>query len=362
MIKIFKFSILFFILYTIFYSNIYWWFISFEKIFSIKKIIEISDNKKISIIKKQISNISCDYFFDKNFIYLNYWCINTYDKFLEKNIIDEKIIIDYVFRFIENIDWKYESNLNNFNFYNSDISFKNENWYWFFLNEAKKNNIFVSILDKNNYFQLPIQKYYFDKAKKYTYYAVDKSLENRWNCSKINYYKAIEQMDWIILNPWEKLNFNWLMANIKDYCKWTLWKKLLFYWWVCWASTQLFRNSLINPYLKITKRYPHAQRHVNYYSWYIFWDDASIYEWTKQFEIENISKKKIYFKIIDLYWSKFMISIYPEISEYISFVEKKQTKSLQWFVKKNIIDKNTLSTRYIQEWISNYSKKDYSMN
>lgn len=217
------------------------------------------------------------------------------------------------------------------------------------------------LLSKNYYVKIPKQYIIRKQLENYTFYISTKNLSNRWKCRKHNYLLAINSLNWYILLPHQKLNFNKLLSQINNnlYCRelWNRHKKYLFYEWVCGASTQLFRNALTNPYLVITKRYNHTKRYAKYYSNYIRWDDAAIYERTKQFEIKNTSAFPIYFftfkKNDNLIY---LISVYPKKSYDKTIVIRKQIWKLKALVWKLVFNKNFEET-YSQFWISKYCCK-----
>ena len=61
--------------------------------------------------------------------------------------------------------------------------------------------------------------------------------------------------------------------------------------------SQLFRVALLSPWIETTKRFPHNEWFVQYYGETVWWDDAAVYEKSKQFEIQNISNSDILFKV-----------------------------------------------------------------
>jgi len=120
----------------------------------------------------------------------------------------------------------------------------------------------------------------------------------------------------------------------------------------------LFRNSLINPYLYVVKRYNHGQRYVNFYSNYIYWDDGAVYEFIKIFKVKNISNSPIYFRKKQIWKELYFVSIVPKKSKQFSIVEKRQTWKLSAYVKKTVYDENWF-LKYYQDWVSNYARKNY---
>jgi len=170
----------------------------------------------------------------------------------------------------------------------------------------------------------------------------------------------MDKLDWYLLNPWKEIYFNKLIAYLPWYAKksWDVKSNYAFYGWVCGVSTMLFRNSLINPYLFVKERHNHSQRYVNFYDKYIWWDDASVYEFIKKFIVKNIWKLPIYFKKKQIWEELYFVSIIPKKVEVFSIIKKWQIWKLSSKVSVDTFDKNGY-LKYNQFWISNYSRKNY---
>jgi len=320
-------------------------------------------NKIVKLINKTKS-LKCNFFQTESYFLINPIC------FIKNELpsISKYTAINKGFKYIFNFSNKFELNKTSFLYSWSKIIWKN--WYFENYNLFKKlintnssgeNIINIILLLKNYYIQIPKQFIYRKILDQFSYYVSTKNLTNRWKCRKHNYLLAIKQLDWIKLLPWEKLNYNKILAKLNNnlYCKelWNKYKHYLFYEWVCWASTQLFRNSLLNPNLVITKRYNHTKRYAKYYSNYIYWDDASIYEWIKQFEIKNIWNYPIYFKTLNKNENQiYLVSIIPTKILDKSVIIRKQIWKLKALVWKVVFDKN-FNEKYSQFWISNYCCK-----
>lgn len=191
------------------------------------------------------------------------------------------------------------------------------------------------------------------------FYATNKDLSILKKCTKQNYTVAIKSFNWTILNPDESINLNKHLSYLQWYCKWTWPQNLKFYWWVCGFITQLFKTSLILPEIEITKRYPHSIRLSAYYSDYIFWDDAAIYEMGKQFEIKNHSKYPIYFKELNRGDSNYFVAILLWKPENWVNITKKQTWKLEWKIS---IETYNLETKEVTKTTNFISKYDYISN
>jgi vancomycin resistance protein YoaR len=121
----------------------------------------------------------------------------------------------------------------------------------------------------------------------------------------------------------------------------------------------LFRNSLLNPSLYITERYNHAERYVNFYSPYLYWDDASVYQRSKRLKIKNTSDVPVYFKK-KIIWKKiYLVTIIPKKVDDFVYVKKEQTSHLTATVWATVFDKNG-EKKSEQFWNSKYIKRNYS--
>jgi vancomycin resistance protein YoaR len=149
------------------------------------------------------------------------------------------------------------------------------------------------------------------------------------------------------------LLYNKLIAYAKGYFTGKSKKKYMFYGGVCWTSTMIFRLALISPQIFVEKRYNHNHRYWKYYSKYLFWDDAALYEMKKILKIKNISKKPYYFKVKRIGRKIYLVWIYPEKSNFYTWVQKKQIGHLKAEVKKIVFNQDG-GVIYFQKWISKY--------
>lgn len=228
-----------------------------------------------------------------------------------------------------------------------------------YIGNDKKDKLLLTLLhmlDKKIY--IPKTYIAMNNFKNYSFFISSKSLENRWGCRKENYLIAIRLLEDKLLFPSEVFNYNTELIW-KKYCKYKTTWNYLFYGWVCGASTQLFRNALINPYIYITKRTNHSQRWVNFYSENVYWDDASVYEKQKQFEIRNIWENPIYFKLFSLWNNQDLVSIYPDKNIYTTHILKKQVWKLQATVWKSVFLWHNHTKWYDQFWLSTYGSLNF---
>lgn len=152
----------------------------------------------------------------------------------------------------------------------------------------------------------------------YSFYSVPTNLSNRWQCSLTNYKLAIWRLSWKELKPWEVLDLNALISNNPRSCRWSSTKSFLFYWWSCWASSQLFRLSLIMPKITVLDRAWHAKWWSLYYWANIMWDDAAMYENSKKFVIRNDFESSIYFIAYEKWNYVYLVWVVPsKVSDYV---------------------------------------------
>lgn len=196
--------------------------------------------------------------------------------------------------------------------------------------------------------------------KNANFYVVYRDTSILKRCTKQNYMIAINILNNMIIKSWEILNLNKIITNAPWYCKWSWPQNLMFYGWVCWASTQLFRASLLSPQIKITKRYGHSEWLVPYYSEYIFGDDAAMYEMYKQFEIQNISENNLYIKSLEKKNGIFLTIITPKKTNEGVHIKKTQTQGLSAKVEKIIYKKRPELIIKTEKFTSKYIKKVYN--
>ena len=325
---------------------------------TLKNILPFHKKINWNLSKEKLSNAKCYYNEYKNNFYISPSCFVT-NKL--PNIWWKKAV-NSALPNIKNFKNKYNTKKEKFSYSKGKPIFEND---LISIKNLKKEKYYPLFLVLDNMdFLIKIPKYYFakEKIKNMTFYVTNKNLDKRWDCSKENYLKAIDILDWKTLYPEEKFNYNTELDALNSYCKGKTSKEYKFYSWVCGATTQLFRNSLINPYIKVTKRYSHNQRYVLYYDRYLYGDDASVYEYFKQFEIKNNWNKPIYFKTVTIKWQKYLVSIYPKKSPLVSYVTRKQIDNLKSYVWTKVFNTNSLLTEYKQYWTSSYQKKNWKRN
>lgn len=170
-------------------------------------------------------------------------------------------------------------------------------------------------------------------------------------CRKQNYDVALQMLDGVLISPWEQINLNTLIAHHSDYCTGTA-GRYMFYQGVCGWSTQLFWNALVNPYLYVVERHAHGEFWENFYG--NMWEDASIYETSKQLIIENVGLEELY---IRTFWradgNTVLVSIYPKNEWLVSTIQKEQKQGLHAELT-NTITYPEGDILYEQSWESRY--------
>lgn len=346
---------IFFIVFILSILNISFSFNSIElnDYRTLKLVLKEKINKKKLINKFDNINLPCDSFKSWKNYYILPWC------FLKSQFpkLWVKRASDLVFPFIEQFDNIYDLKSKKFIYKPAKSIF----FYDYNLNDFIEYNDYDKLLlyvlsAKNYYIKVPEIFLAFQEFKDYSVYVSSKDLSKRPNGRLTNFNIALNEIDNYLLQPQEELNFNKLIANKSWYFKGE--KEYLFYGWVCWVSTIFFRNAIINPYLYVTKRYNHAQRYVNFYSPYIYWDDASVYEYIKTLKIKNNSPYPIYLKKKNIWENVYFTSIVPKKTWKIVYITKEEIKPLTSKLTSTVFDEDA-NLLYEQTWISNYLRKNF---
>lgn len=230
---------------------------------------------------------------------LSAWIFTINAICIQKKQLPQLSLVDIVNEVWNQIEWfsgYYDPLSQSFDYYGANpIFLTNWNPYLRWDDEA---DLLVSEAIKSrkkvSFTCTELAQYY---AKHLSYFVSDKDLTNLKKCTRTNYLIALEWIDGVIMNPWDDFNVNTMLGSLKWYCKWQSEWNYSFYGWVCGMVSQLFRVSLLNPDVLITKRFSHDEWFVQYY-WETVWgDDAAVYEYSKQFEIKNLWNSDIIFKV-----------------------------------------------------------------
>jgi hypothetical protein len=219
--------------------------------------------------------------------------------------------------------------------------------------------IIYDLVNQGVQIKIPLLARYKIQFESYRLSVVDRNLREYGKCSKTNYVLAFEALHDLYLLPNESFTINSLLANLDWYCQWATPGRYLFYAWVCGLSTQLFRVSLLTPWLETIERHGHSERYTKYYGEKVVWDDAAVYNYDKKFTIQNKSNYPILIK----WWisgdSHYMIGITRQ-SNIITQIQKKEIWSLEW----QVIKKNFASGSLVESgvWTTKYSIKNKDQN
>lgn len=263
----------------------------------------------------------CEYTLSDDVFTINAICIQQ-KRLPQLTLVD---IVDKVWNQIEWFSGYYEPFSESFDYYGATPIFKSKWNPYLQWNEKSE-----QLVDEAVKWRKKIKITYNELAQYYaehlSYFVADKDLSNLWNCSTTNYTLAINTLNNYVMNPWDTFNANQRLSKIKDYCKWETEEEYLFYGWVCWMVSQLFRVSLIDPDVTITKRFPHTEWFVQYYGETVWWDDAAIYERSKQFEIQNSGKSDIIFKVRNKWNNSELIAVSRPTNKWVNISKS----SINW--------------------------------
>ncbi len=265
--------------------------------------------------------------------------------------------VDLIWPFVKDIKGTYRLDQNEFFYTGAKVILDDEfeNNVKRFWNQQLSWGGYMMLKWRNANVQIPLAYFAWKYFKDYSFWVSTKSLTGRDECRLTNYKLAMDKLDWLILKPREIYNFNEDLIKIpqEDYCKGKSERQYLFYAGVCGVSTQLFRNSLLNPFIRVVERRSHAHRYPKFYSPIVLGDDAAVYEWYKFLKIQNISEAPLYFKVFEKSPKEvYLVSISPQKNPYKVKVQKKNLSKLSAYVQKTVFSwENVLSNK---KWTSVY--------
>ncbi len=317
--------------------------ISFDKFIQDIKLVE-SSKKDISVV---------NFFRDFNKIKKNTCDINRFDKYIEVSpvcLLDEmpSLSVERSLDFLLPDLWgfnNYYSLSDSFSYRPTIPYFKISNIsellsdYDKYISSIYKKIVITYLENKN--IKVRIDNHFLARNmfQKYSFYVVPTELSTRSACSLANYRAAISHLDGLVLLAGEELNLNNLISYDPNSCKWTTAKSYMFYAGACGSSTQLFRLSLLMPYVDVIERYPHSKRWAFYYGNKISGDDAAMYENSKKMIIKNNFDTSIYFKVYEQWNKSYLVWIVPQkIKDRVEI--NKSSKWLSSSVRKNIYNSN----------------------
>lgn len=292
--------------------------------------------------------------------------INWFYEIHPKCIIDKKLpelnltdIIRETWNQISDFSVYYQPFEKEFDYYWAKPIFTTS-WSLYLQENEKSHQLISEAIEKNQTIKISYNELAQYYASHLSYFIADKDISKLWKCSKTNYLLAFNSLNDYILNPGNSLNMNKELIKISDYCKWLSESEYSFYWWVCGFISQLFRVSLLDPDINITKRFNHNERFVQYYWEIIWWDDAAVYENTKQFEIKNIWNSDIIFKTRHEWDKTLLIAISRPTKQRVNISKE----NINWMnraihLEKKIYNNNSKEPINIEEFDSYYTKKTY---
>lgn len=229
---------------------------------------------------------------------LSAWIFSINAVCVQQKELPQLALVDIVNEVRDQIDWfswYYEPFSTSFNYYWATPIFRT-GWSPYLKWDPESEQLITDAVKKRKKITFTYNELAQYYAEHLSYFVSDKDLTNLWRCTRTNYLIALEWIDWVIMNPWDVFNVNKKLGSLKWYCKWINNESFSFYGWVCGMVSQLFRVSLVNPEIFVNNRFPHNERFVQYYWETVWWDDAAVYEYSKVFEIENLSNSDIIFK------------------------------------------------------------------
>lgn len=291
---------------------------------------------------------------------LSAWIFTINAICIQKKQLPQLSLVNIVNEVWNQIEWfsgYYNPLSQSFDYYGANPIFStNWNPYLRWDDEA---NLLVSEAIKSrkkvSFTYTELAQYY---AKHLSYFVSDKDLTNLKKCTRTNYLIALEWIDGVIMNPWDDFNVNTKLGSLKWYCEWQSEWAYSFYGWVCGMVSQLFRVSLLDPDILITKRFSHDEWFVQYY-WETVWgDDAAVYEYSKQFEIKNLWNSDIIFKVRHEWNYSILVAISWPTNEWV----KISKHNIDWRKKAIHLNKTVYKSGNVireENFDSYYRRKTY---
>ncbi len=254
--------------------------------------------------------------------------------------------IDKLRPYIQDFDQDYDLNNNSFNYSgNAQPIFKNRKTQQKYntLKKIVKNlntHYWIFQLDPNKKIELTSNEIALADMQHYSFYPARRFIHELWPCARINYRIATASIDKKFVPAQQDFNVNKRIAFRRGYCKGKDSPIRPFYWWSCGASTQVFRISLLHPFLETHDRENHGIWYSRYYGKEITGDDSSIIDFRQKLTLKNTSEKPVYFRYLEVEKDKnvLLIGISPKkfnktikITKYQTWpLSAKLTKSIYW--------------------------------
>ena len=266
-------------------------------------------------------------------------------------------VVDLIWPFVQDIKGVYRLDQNEFFYTGANVILdsgfeKRVKKFW---DQQLSWGGYMILKWSNSDIQVPLAYFAWKYFKNYSFWVSTKSLTGRDECRLTNYSLAMNKLDGLLLPPGKVYNFNEDLVKISqdEYCKGKSGRQYLFYAGVCGVSTQLFRNSLLNPFVRVVERRSHAHRYPKFYSPIVLGDDAAVYEMYKFFKIQNIGDAPLYFKIFKKGQREvYLVSISSQKNPFKVQVEKKNLSKLSAYVQKKVWSGADLT--FQKKWTSVY--------
>lgn len=342
--------------------GIFWWnkifahdIVNFSNYKAEEKNIESVSRTKLLYAIKKGENMKCSYTMEKKDTYIiDPICLVQND--LPKIWFTEAI--DYLWPYIQWFNSVYNDISTIFSYEGTSPIFKQD--YEILPKNIQEKYILITIQEQGKKIRIHKSSLAYQTIKNANFFTVYKDTSLLKNCTSKNYNVALQRFNGILFWPGEIFNVNKMIMNLPGYCKWSWRTDLLFYGGVCGFATQLFRTSLLIPQIEVTKRYGHNEWIVPYYYDYIFWDDAALYEMSKQLEIKNNSEYNMYFKVLEVKKGNYFVIIIPEKNNQWVTIKKNQTQQLGAKLEREIYETSSDIVTKKENFISKYTKKTYN--
>lgn len=217
---------------------------------------------------------------------------------------------------------------------------KTQQKYQFFryIKQAITAPYWLFAIDMDKDIELTLHEAILADFQHYSFYPARRDIHELGPCSRINYWIALASIDKKILLPQQDFNVNRRIAFRRGYCKGKDSPQRPFYWWACGASTQVFRISLLHPFLVNYDREHHGIWYSRYYGEKITWDDASIIDFRQQLTLKNLSDVMVYFRYLEVEKDAnvLLVGISPKTFDRTVRITKQQTWPLSAVLSKEV--------------------------
>ena len=291
---------------------------------------------------------------------LSAWIFRINAICVEQKKLPQLTLVDIVDAVWDQIEWfsgYYQPYSESFNYYWATPIFKTE-WSPYLQWNEKSEELISEAVKKRKKIKFTYNELAQYYAQHLSYFVSDKDLTNLWRCTRINYILALEWMDGVIMNPWDVFNVNEKLSSLDWYCRWITKDSFSFYGGVCWMVSQLFRVSLLHPEIVVNSRFPHNERFVQYYWEKVWGDDAAVYEYSKQFEIKNLSNSDIVFKMRHEWNHSILVAISWPTDKWVNISKENiDGRETAIHLNKSVYESDTLERE--ENFDSFYSRKTY---